>query len=212
MRVPTSAVVIAVLAAFAVAQARATPLAYNEAVSGDLPEGSPFPVLPLDVGVNTVTGTSFVNFPSGGPNSADFDSFEFSVPTNTQLVGITYASTVTNDTSGDTTLRMEAFVDDVPITKSFACQEFYIINKTSIGPTCLVPPGNTFAAALPLDAGTYLLFEGQFQATNFGETDWNYTWSLTVDPVPEPGSIAVLSAGLLMLGAIMWRRRSDLTA
>jgi len=194
----------------AVSPVHATPLAYNEAVSGDLPENPPFPVLSLDVGANTVSGTSFVNFPVGGPNSADFDSFEFSVPANTQLVGITYTPTVTNDTSGDTTLRMEAFVDDVPVTKSFACQEFYIINKTSIGPTCLVPPTNTFAAALPLDAGTYLLFEGQFQPTNFGETDWNYTWSLTVAPIPEPGSIALLSAGLTILGAMMWRRREVL--
>ena len=209
LRTQISATIIALSATLAVSPAHATPLAYNEAVSGDLPENAPFPVLPLDVGVSTVTGTSFVNFPPGGPNSADFDSFEFSVPANTQLIGITYTSTVTNDTSGDTTLRMEAFVDDVPVTKSFACQEFYIINKTSIGPTCLVPPGNTFAAALPLDAGTYLLFEGQFQVTNFGETDWNYTWALTVEPIPEPRSIMLLSAGLVILGALIWRQRKS---
>lgn len=157
-------------------------------------------MLALGVGVNTVSGTSFVSFPSGGPNSADFDSFEFTVPANTQLVGISYTFNVTNDTSGDSTLRMEAFVDDFPVTKSFACQEFYIINKTSIGPTCLVPPSNTFAAALPLDAGTYLLFEGQFQATNFGVTDWSYPWAMTVDPIPEPASFPSFGAGLVALG------------
>ena len=140
LRTQISSTIIALSAALAVSPAHATPLAYNEAVSGDLPENAPFPVLPLDVGVNTVTGTSFVNFPPGGPNSADFDSFEFSVPANTQLLGITYTSTVTNDTSGDTTLRMEAFVDDVPVTKSFACQEFYIINKNLNRPNL---PGST---------------------------------------------------------------------
>ncbi|MBV8770751.1 MAG: PEP-CTERM sorting domain-containing protein [Deltaproteobacteria bacterium] len=62
-----------------------------------------------------------------------------------------------------------------------------------------------------MDAGTYLLFEGQFQATNFGEMNWNYTWSLTVDSVPEPGSIVLLSAGLVMLGALTWPRRNKLT-
>lgn len=187
----------------------ATPLNYNEAISGDLPENAPFAVLALGVGVNTVSGTSFVSFPSGGPNSADFDSFEFTVPANTQLVGISYTFNVTNDTSGDSTLRMEAFVDDFPVTKSFACQEFYIINKTSIGPTCLVPPSNTFAAALPLDAGTYLLFEGQFQATNFGVTGWSYPWAMTVDPIPEPASFPSFGAGLVALGFMRWKRRAS---
>jgi hypothetical protein len=197
------AAVITAIATFGAIPAGASPLAYNEAVSGDLPESASFPVLPLDVGVNTISGTSFVNFPPGGPNSADFDSFEFSVPANTRLVGISYTSTVTKDTTGEPTLRMEAFVDPASLITSFACQEFYIINQNSIGPTCLVPPGNTFAAALPLDAGTYLLFEGQFQASNFAETDWSYTWSLTVAPVPEPPSIALLSIGLVILGPII---------
>ncbi len=39
---------------------------YNEAVNGDLPENSGFPVLTLALGANDVLGTSFVNFPVGG--------------------------------------------------------------------------------------------------------------------------------------------------
>lgn len=180
---------------------------YNEAVNGDLPQNSPFPVLSLAVGTNDVLGTSFVNFSSGGPNTADFDSFEFTVPAGTMLTAITYTSTVTFDNSNDQSLRLEVFLDTVSPLASAACQEFYIINQPSFGPTCLVPPGNTFSSPLPLGANTYLLFEGQFQATNFGETDWSYDWTLTVAPTPEPASMASLGAGVALLGIAAVRRR-----
>ena len=189
--------------------AGAVPLAYNESVNGDLPENSGFPVLQLDLGINTVSGTSFVNFPNGGPNSADFDSFEFLLPANTQLVSLTYSSHVTLDTTNEQTLRMEAFLDTLGPLASAACQEFYIINQTNIGPTCRVPPGNTFASALPLFAGTYLLFEGQFQAQTFGTTNWDYTWTFAVDTVPEPASIALLGAGLLLLSPSRRRKLNE---
>jgi hypothetical protein len=180
---------------------------YNEAVNGDLPESSGFPVLTLAVGTNDILGTSFVNFPSGGPNTGDFDSFEFIVPTGMMLTNITYTPTVTLDTTGEPTLRMEAFLDTVAPLASAACQEFYIINQTSIGPTCNVPPGNTFSSPLPLPENTYLLFEGQFAPTNFGETDWSYDWTLTVTPTPEPASMVSVGAGIVLLGIAAARRR-----
>jgi PEP-CTERM motif len=179
---------------------------YNEAINGDLPESSGFPVLTLAVGTNDILGTSFVNFPNGGPNTADFDSFEFIVPAGMYLTGIAYAPTVTLDTTGEQTLRMEAFLDIVSPLASAACQEFYIINQTSIGPTCLVPPGNTFNSPA-LGANTYLVFEGQFQPSKLGQTNWSYDWTLTVAPVPEPASMVSVGAGVALLGIAAARRR-----
>jgi PEP-CTERM motif len=199
------AVVLAAILTILAIPAGATVI-YNEAVNGDLPESSGFPVLTLAVGTNDVLGTSFVNFPSGGPNTADFDSFEFIVPAGLMLTDISYAPTVTLDTTGEPTLRMEAFLDIVSPLSAAACQEFYIINQTSIGPTCLVPPGNTFNSPLPLGANTYLLFEGQFAALT-GETDWSYDWTLTVAPVPEPASMVSVGAGIFLLGIAAARRR-----
>src|SRR5262249_43221543 len=118
---------------------------------------------------------------------------------NTELVSITYSSHVTSDTSNSQFLRLEAFLDTTSPITSLACEEFYIINLPALSSTCLVPPGDTFASALPLFSGTYLLFEGQLAATNTGTTDWDYTWTLTVDAVPEPASIALLGAGLMLL-------------
>lgn len=180
---------------------------YNEATNGDLPANSPFPVLSLAVGTNDVLGTSFVNFPIGGPNTADFDSFEFTVPAGTNLTAITYSSTVTSDTSNDQYLRLEVFLDTVSPLAAAACQEFYIINQPSFGPTCLVPPGNTFSSPLPLGPNTYLLYEGQLQPTNFGETQWSYDWTLTVTPTPEPASMPSLGLGVALFGIAAARRR-----
>ena len=182
------------------APAKAAPLQYDESVSGDLPESAPFPVLLLDVGVNTVSGSSYLN-EAAQPYSADFDSLEFTVPAGTQLNSISYASTVTQLIGTPNTVRLEAFVDKTDASyTSLACQEFWIINTPSNGPTCFVPPGNSFAAVMPLDAGTYLLFEGQFEPSVVSYTAWDYTWSLTVAPIPEPGSIAALLSGIAALG------------
>jgi hypothetical protein len=197
---------LALLVTF-VAPAHAAPLNFVDGVDGTLTESAPFPVLQLGIGANTVSGTSFAQFVNS-PFAADFDSFEFTVPAQTRLVSISYASTVTNESDPTlASLRMEAFLDVAPSFASLACQEFFIVNNVSAQPTCLVPPGNTFDAALPLDAGTYLLFEGQFEASDFSDTAWNYTWTLTVDPIPEPGTLPLLCAGLLS-GFVMMRRRS----
>ena len=185
----------------------ATPIHYNEAVDGYLPNGGPYPVLALGTGVNTVSGTGFVNLPVGGSGSADFDDFEFTVPAGTYLTAISYTSNITDDSANDSFLRMEVFLDDGNTFASYACQEFYIVNKISATPTCLVPPSNTFGAVLPLPANTYLLYEGQYRWSNYGTTDWNYTWSLTVTPVPEPSSPASLALGLALLGIGIVRRR-----
>src|SRR5215467_1224728 len=54
---------------------------YDESVSGDLPsQGSPLPILALDVGTNTVKGTSGVAI-SG---ISDFDAFAFTVSVGDQ--------------------------------------------------------------------------------------------------------------------------------
>jgi hypothetical protein len=191
----------------------ATPLNYNEAVSGDLPGGAPFPVLPLDVGVNIVTGTSDFDAPSPGSISSDFDDFEFTVPTGTQLVAFDFASNVTSVSGSPTWMRIESFIDTGDGSTALACEENYVVNEPAFSPACLVPPSSpdgTFATAMPLDAGTYLLFMGQFAASNFSVTDFSYNWTLTVadindTTVPEPFTLSLFGAGLA--GAAAMRRR-----
>jgi hypothetical protein len=200
------------IAGFAVVTepAAATPLNYNEAVSGDLPEDPPYPVLPLGVGVNTVTGTSDFDAPSPSSISADFDDFEFTVPAGTQLVSFGFTSNVTSVSGSPTWMRIETFIDTSDGSTALACEENWVINQPAFSPACLVPPSapaGTFATVMPLDAGTYLLAMGQFDASNFSVTDFSYTWTLTVDSIPEPTSAAALLSGLVALGTLRFPSR-----
>ena len=212
-----AALIAAVGFAAVTVPAVATPLNYNEAVSGDLPGGAPFPVLPLDVGVNIVTGTSDFDAPSAASVSADFDDFEFTVPTGTQLVAFDFASNVTSVSGSPTWMRIETFIDTGDGSTALACEENWVINEPAFSPACLVPPSSpngTFATAMPLDAGTYLLFMGQFDASNFSVTDFNYTWTLTVSdingtPVPEPLTLSIFGAGLVGAAAMRRRRKKS---
>jgi hypothetical protein len=186
--------------------ARAAPLAYDEASNGDLPESSGWPVLTLDTGVNTVKGSQY--FRAIYPNvTSDFDSFQFVVPLGGQLTGIGFGITVTNSTGPAVSeLYLDTFIDSGgPSYKTVVAHEqMNLLDPAS-------PIAGSFAAGLPLDAGTYLLFEGQMGVLDFwGQgVDWDYTWTFTVAPapVPEPDSAASFGGMVTMLGAVaLWRR------
>ena len=58
--------------------------AYEESVDGDLPNTNPVPILPFEIGTNTVTGTISLGTSATDPIS-DFDYFGFEVPANAQI-------------------------------------------------------------------------------------------------------------------------------
>jgi hypothetical protein len=178
---------------FAAASA-AMPVTYQESVSGDLTSFGPLPVFALDIGTNTVSGTTGIL-----NNTLDFDSFAFKIPSGSVLVAGSvqladsagsagdFGSAVWQLFSGSSTAQ-----DDTPLE---------VLDSAS--------PGSDALTSAPLGAGFYnfsatTLRFGDFMTTQLGD----YTFSLTLratQAVPEPGTLVL--AGLAFVGLAATRRR-----
>ena len=194
---------VAALVLAPAAQAAASPLTFNEAVSGDLaqnlPMANPFN---LDLGVNTISGAMF-----GDDFGRDFDSWAFTVPAGMQLTNLSLAISSTIN-PGTAHAEMDYGFNPGNVFDNTPSLGFATFDMMGSG------PGSVWSAALPLGAGVYGIsyISAGYGGFNPGFYS-NYTWSLTVEgiggnapAVPEPASLALVGTGLLA-GVRRWRRR-----
>jgi hypothetical protein len=173
------ALTVAVIA-LAASTAHASPIHYDESISGDLDFGVS---LELDLGNNTVVGT--LPFPSGAEVS-DLDVFEFVVPTGALLSSIDFAF-VTAGTATAASALLD-IVDTTPPEHPVVGQVIDLLGPSPVHIETDLPPDSYvfgfFMAKVPDDA----------------EASIDYTITMTVEPdpasVPEPGTLSLLALGL----------------
>ena len=166
----TVAAAVASQAIFCTA-AIAAPLTYEEPRDGDLPMGAPLPVLPLDLGVNTVSGHFH-------PQAyIDWDSFAFTIPAGTQLVSGSVELTG-GSIGGEVAAYWYLFPGSSPDFTGAILD--YLL-------TAIPSYESASLTYVPLDAGTYNLTQALNEGAVYTDGAF-YTFSLTVAEVPEPAA------------------------
>ncbi len=200
-----SAVSVLVLCAV---EAYATPIHYAESISGDL--GAPSQTFALGIGNNTVSGTTslFLRGANGCPYLClDFDGFDFVIPTGQTLTDIDFSFTTAVFNASD------ARTSFVICRGAGGCAALPILGLQGVDlPADPSPNTFDFGGILPLGAGAYTFAQGSLgidvEDPTSAAAGWSVDYELTfrVVPVPEPGTLGLLGAGLL---AMFVRRRRN---
>ena len=165
------------------AQANATPVNYDELISGDLPDGLPINQLTnvgtFDIGINTVSGSTT------GAFSGDIsDQFLFNIAEGHQLDSATIYFYVTGLSSMAFQL---AKINDINVPTQFY-NEHTVVSLTE-DPT--TSSALAFSAVMPETAGTFRVNSpGSFGSIS-DNVYLNYTWAFEVSQVPAPLSVTI---------------------
>lgn len=208
-----AAAVTAILSAAAAGAANAAPLAYDESVGGDL--DLPGSVLMFDDGLNTVRGTvGIVDFPFPTPSDIDVDTFDFVVPTGSELftVKLIYEALVFQDI-----LNLTA---GFSLREGFTPLEFTPTSTLVTNNVQVLPLPNMFDflnAGLPRPAGTYRFSGGTGSSgladNHFATLTWRAEFlvlpegTTPMGVVPVPAALPLMATGALLLVAAGIRRR-----
>ena len=180
---------------------------WHEAVNGDLSGNRLAPtVLPLTAGNNAVRGITGRAF-AGGP--VDLDYFTVAVPAGYELSALNVLPDTLVLGDGSFIGFMSGAVFTVPPTTQTAAGllGWTLFSESNIGDDLLgfmsTPSFGSTGFSPPLPAGAYSFW---LQETAVGVS--TYGLSLVLTAVPEPSRALALSGGLLVLAAVVRRRRS----
>ena len=176
------------LAVGACAAAVAEPVHYQESIGGDLQQGSPstWTRFALDVGESTISGRA-----GNVLMTPDWDPFAFTVPSGSQLL------TIQVDLSD---------VEGNSVSSTWLLQS--IIGVTTLQTMEALSPGSANYSGPALTSGLYWM---QHTLHGYGiasdTNTFDYTFTLTVSPVPEPPASILAAFGVA--GLCLIRRLTD---
>lgn len=195
------------------AAAGAAPLAYVESASGDLGYGA-FTVLPLDAGLNTVTGQmhALTLLDANGQYQidSDLDPVQLHLPAGLRVtemrVDISFIDTTSNTQAMDWRWSLLA---GVPGQEYSTC--FVVVAPSAFCSTD-APNGGLLFAGMPSTASDYIVTQGVNWMGRGPLLDTggilDYTLTVTVSAVPEPGAMFLWLCALPVIVQASRRRRS----
>lgn len=180
----------------------ANAITYNESIDGDTYHS--VSIFELDVGLNTVTGTT-TNLYTPYPDLThivDFDGFEFVVPSGHQLTSFTVAH---HSTTVDTVNSHNYFYEEVSQNTYTTLTAFFIgYPDNQLNITDILAP----LRGIPVLGGTYKIAASTMGSGIYGGyIDYTYTFNVT-SVVPIPASVWLFGSGLLGLIGLAKRRGS----
>jgi hypothetical protein len=171
---PSAAALALILVVFT---ASAAPIAYSEAVSGDLPNTGVLPTFTLDFGINTISGT----YGQDANENDDFDGFAIIVPSG---LSVLFGDITLTDNTGDM----------ITATWRLSSGSNLANGGTPIADLTTNSPGTTVIPVLVAD--TYNFTQAGFTNTPEVSETGNYTFTFVV---PEPASLALFSMAPVVL-------------
>ena len=170
-----------------VAVSDATPIAYDESVSGDLPGfDSPLRTFTLDIGVNTVKGNRSISEVA----ESFGDSFAFIVPSGLSVTG---GSIATNDVQNMLSVDWDLRSGSDGWRTGTLINHFFVDTPGSLPIGALLPGTYNFSS----EGGGVAVNAPLPQSTG-------YHFTLNVAPVPEPATLSLI----ILTGLSLLRRAS----